>query len=231
MRIAAVIPAAGAGVRMGADRKKQYLLLGGVPILARTLGIFEQLDIIDEVIVAAPADDLDFIRADIVEAHGIFKVSKVVEGGVRRQDSVFIGLKAASQPCDLAVIHDGVRPLATLPLVTEAVEAAWRFGGSVVCAKAFDTIKQADDDGFVKWTPERRTMFRAQTPQVFRYDMILRAYERAAADGFEATDDSQLVERLGEKVKIVVGDEENIKITTPKDLAVAETILKKRGEW
>lgn len=230
MKTVAVIPSAGSGRRMGTEIKKQYLSLSGMPVLAWTLKAFQDADDINEIIVVVPADDLESTRQDIVEKYGIATATRVVAGGRLRFNSVFAGLQSIEGTCDVVVIHDGVRPLITPQLIKKAVNTARHFGAALVATPAVDTIKQMTEDGYVKWTPDRRTMYNAQTPQAFEYNLIMDAYRDAIKHNIESTDDCQLVERLGAKIVVVEGSIENIKITTDLDLVLAEYILAKRKE-
>lgn len=224
----AVIVAGGVGRRMGRNVPKQYLLLAGRPILARTLEVFEKTPAIDGVVVVVPRGHVAATRADIVKKYGFAKVRTVCQGGDRRQDSVLCGLRAIKEPCDVVAIHDGVRPFVTADQISRSVHVARHFGAALVAAPVTSTIKKIADDGFVIDTPERRKLMAAQTPQTFRYDLILAAFEEAAREDFRATDDSQLAERLGVMVVVVQGDADNIKITNPVDLELAEVIWRRR---
>jgi 2-C-methyl-D-erythritol 4-phosphate cytidylyltransferase len=228
-RTFALIPAAGMGKRMGASINKQYLKLGGMPILARTLAVFEQSPLISGICLVIPADEIPYCREQVVEAHGFRKVMAIVAGGAERQYSVMNGLtylareeQAAGD--DVVLIHDGVRPLITAELLQKSIDAARSGDGALVAVPAKDTIKIVQN-GLVVETPARETLWQAQTPQTFRFDLIYQAHCRAEQDGFTGTDDASLIERLGGRVRIVPGDYRNIKITTPEDLILAEAFL------
>lgn len=213
------------GRRMGGSMNKQYLLLDGKPILAHTLELFQQADCIDEICVVVPADEIEYCRTNVVEKYALKKVRQIVAGGAERQQSVLNGLRAlACQDEDVVLIHDGVRPFAPLAAVQRSIEAALAFDGALVAVPVKDTVKVVED-GFVAATPPRETLWLAQTPQTFRYQVIRAAHERAAAEGFSGTDDTSLLERIGMNVHIVRGDYRNIKITTPEDLILAEAFL------
>ncbi len=155
------------------------------------------------------------------------KVQKIIDGGETRQDSVYNGLKALSPDVDIVVIHDGARPLVEETLIQDSIEAAQKNGAVIAAIPLKDTVKKSQKNFFIKETLNREEIWRAQTPQTFKYDMILSAYHQAYKDKFCATDDAAIVERYGHKVKMIIGSEENIKITTPFDIIIAENFLKR----
>lgn len=228
-RVAAVIPAAGQGKRMGGDTAKQFLPLNGKPILAHTLEVFEASSLISDVVLVVAESEVDACRRDIVALYGCSKVTRVVAGGEERQDSVHQGLAALGSGVDLVAVHDAARPLITAEQLDWAVAAALRVGPAIVAVPVKDTVKVVGADGVITVTPDRRTLWAAQTPQIFPYPLLLAAHRRAAAEGFIGTDDASLVERLGETVRILEGWPENIKVTTPEDLLLAERILARRA--
>jgi 2-C-methyl-D-erythritol 4-phosphate cytidylyltransferase len=225
----AIIAAAGAGSRMAGDRPKQFLQLAGVPIIFHTLKPFEQCDSIQEIIVVLPAaESADFLA--LVQKYGVKKLSRVVPGGTTRAESVWRGLLAIrGATAEIIAVHDGVRPFVTAEEIDRTVAAARSHGAAILVAPAIDTIKEVDGGAVVK-TLERRQLCHALTPQCFRYELLRRAYERADVQDPAITDDSSLVEQLGEPVTIVEGSSRNIKITTQRDLLIAEAFLK-RGLW
>ncbi len=232
MKTIAIIPSAGMGTRMGSKRKN-YLKLLGIPVLAHTLKAFEAATGVESVILVTPAADIEFCRRNIVEKYRLKKVLKIVAGGKERQDSVARGLAAAieegedgSTP-DIVVVHDGARPLVTPELIEAAIAAAKKYGGAVVAVPVKDTIKEAGDS-FIKKTVPRENLWAAQTPQAFRTKILIKAHAAAARRGCLGTDESSLVERLGKKVALVPGFYENIKITTPEDLITAGGFLENR---
>lgn len=227
MKVIALIPAAGMGTRMNAGMNKQYLLLDGLPIVGRTIGVFEHSPIVDEIYVITPEPEIPFCREQVVERLGLRKVRAIVPGGKERQHSVMNGLRAIPDAADddVVIIHDGVRPFVTGDIIRRAVNVAAAGGGALVAVPAKDTIKVVRD-GIIRETPPRETLWQAQTPQAFRYGVIRNAHERAEAEGFLGTDDASLVERLGGEVRVVMGDYRNIKITTPEDIILAEAFLK-----
>jgi len=223
----ALIPAAGMGRRMGASINKQYLALAGLPIVARTISVFEECGFIDAIYLVIPADEIPFCREHVVAACGFRKVVEIVPGGKERQNSVMnglnaIGLRAGAD--DVVVIHDGVRPFITPNLLRESIDVARTCDGALVAVPAKDTVKTVRA-GVVIDTPPRETLWQAQTPQTFRFGRIHTAHLTAEREGFMGTDDSSLVERNGGCVRIVTGDYRNIKITTPEDLILAEAFL------
>lgn len=231
MTVTALIPAAGMGKRMGAGINKQYLLLCGKPILAHTLEVFEQACFVDEVYLIVPEDEIPYCRENVVERFGFTKVAKIVSGGSERQHSVLNGLRAIRSPGaqdTVVVIHDGVRPFLSIPVLRDSIETARLHDGALVAVPVKDTVKVVRD-GAVLETPLRNSLWLAQTPQAFRYGIIRDAHERAAMEGWLGTDDSSLVERLGKSVRIVAGEYGNFKITTPEDLILAEAFLKEKG--
>ena len=228
MKVVALIAAAGKGSRMGAREKKPYLILGGKPILAYTLSEFEKCSLIDETILVVSENEIEYSRGSIVEAFKFKKVSKVVAGGLKRQDSVWEGLKALKNYYELVMVHDGVRPFISQEILEKSIHETANHGATVVAVPVKETIKMVSEKAEVLETMDRSRVWAIQTPQTFKYDILKKAYEEAAKDGFYGTDDASLVERLGIKVKIIPGSYENIKITTPEDLALGEAILKRR---
>lgn len=215
---------------MGSTVPKQFLVLGGVPLLVHSLRVLETVPSIAEVILAVPDADREFCLREIVERQGFKKISKIVAGGVRRQDSVRHGLAAISTDVEIVVVHDAVRPFLTPDMVVKAIEQAVAHGASVVAIPMRDTVKHVGADGLIEKTVDRRGLWLAQTPQAFKRSLLMEAHRKAELDGVHATDDAQLVERLGQKVAIVEGSLENIKITRPEDLTIGEAILAARTQ-
>ncbi len=223
----ALIPAAGMGKRMGASINKQYLQLDGLPIVARTISVFEQSPAIEAIYLVIPEAEIPYCHEHVVAACGFRKVVEIVPGGRERQNSVMNGLRAMRPHLsdeDVVVIHDGVRPLITSELLRESIDVACGNDGALVAVPAKDTIKDVRD-GIVINTPDRESLWQAQTPQSFRFGVIYAAHQAAEQEGFIGTDDASLVERCGGAVRIVRGDYQNIKITTPEDLVLAESFL------
>ncbi len=223
--VVAVVPSAGQGTRMGGSTRKQYLSLGGVPLLAITLQVLQQISSIREIILSVPQDDIDECRRNIVEAFALGKVTQIVSGGIRRQDSVRNGLLAISHPPDLVLIHDGVRPFIQGEIVERCIGCAQQTGAAVVAMPIHDTVKRVDEQHVILETLNREELWQIQTPQVFRYDSLFAAHQRAQQERWEATDDAALIERAGHPVSVVEGSCFNIKITRPDDLIVGEAIL------
>jgi len=226
MRTVAIIPAGGSGKRLGSEIAKQYLLLQSLPVLVHTLLVFQKSDSIDEIVLVVPADDLAFVRGRIVKKYELRKVSAVVAGGRERQDSVRNGFLAIPEPCDVVIIHDGVRPFVTQDMIERVAKAAVEEGAASIGVPAKDTIKEATAENVVTATLPRSNLWQTQTPQAFQYDLLRRAFIRAGDDGYYGTDDASLVERTGAKVRMVAGSYENIKITTPEDLIVADALMR-----
>ena len=226
---ALVIPAAGRGARMGLGEPKPLVELMGKPILVWTLEPFFALDLGCQTVIPVSEGSADRIRRLLENYFGSSTGLKVVPGGTDRQGSVYNALLALSSEADIVIIHDAVRPFVEPRTVLESIEAARTVGAATVAVPVVDTIIAANENGTVRETLDRRELWAVQTPQTFQYDTILKAHEQAERDGIRATDDAELVRRLGLPVKIVQGSPDNIKITRPHDLMVAEQILEKRG--
>ncbi len=225
--ISAIVPAAGRGSRMGTPINKQFLMLKGKPILAHTLLALETCALIDEIVVVSSKDEIEYCQRTVIVPLGLKKVTHVIAGGLERQDSVANGLAAIRGKADIILVHDGARPFVTQKILLDTISNAQTHGAAGVAVRVKDTIKVVGEDGFVSNTPPRNELWAMQTPQAFKADLLIAAYEKAISDGFCGTDDSMLVERLGYKVKIVEGIYENIKITTPDDLILGELILER----
>jgi 2-C-methyl-D-erythritol 4-phosphate cytidylyltransferase len=220
----AIIAAAGTGSRMASDRPKQFLQLAGSPIIFHTLKPFELCESIQEVIVVLPAEESAAFLAHAGKL-GLRKLARVVPGGATRADSVKRGLLAIrAATAEIVAVHDGVRPFVTVEEIDNTIAAAERDGAAILATPVTDTIKLVEGEAVVK-TLERRHLRQALTPQCFRYELLRRAYEQADVNDPSLTDESALVERLGHQVTIVDGSARNIKITTPRDLLIAETFL------
>ncbi len=218
-----LILAGGRGQRMGGDRPKQYLMLGGISIIERTLRCFADDPRIDGIVLVLHREDMAYCRREILDRGGFGKVLSIVAGGAERSDSVRAGLAATKAEDEIILVHDAVRPFVSADLISRVVDASVEFGAALPALPVRETIKCVDR-GYVSATPPRNTLWGAQTPQGFHRDVLLRAH--AAADGGgEATDDAMLVEALGHRVKVVDGDEANLKITTSSDLRWAERHL------
>jgi 2-C-methyl-D-erythritol 4-phosphate cytidylyltransferase len=223
--VSAIIVAAGQGTRMQDTQRKQYLSLAGLPILTRTLVVFDKCELVEQIVVVIPQDDFNFCRKNILEPAGLAAKILLAPGGRRRQDSVFNGLKAVDPGCSIVAIHDGVRPFLQVDQLVECIEGARESGACIMGVPACETLKQVNASDHIIRTLKRDDVWLAQTPQTFHYDLIRSAHERARVEGYSATDDACLVERLGKAVKMVTGSRHNIKITIPEDLEMARYIL------
>jgi len=219
-KVGTIIAAGGSSRRMGDD--KLFALLGGKPVLARVIDACQKCHLVNQIVVVVNQKKEEQCRRLVAEERWS-KVSDVCPGGERRQDSVAAGLKRLNK-CDWVVIHDGARPLLTVDLIERGLEAAKETGAAIAAVPVKDTIKVAGDDRIVHQTPPRQNLWAVQTPQVFRVGIITEAYSRANED---VTDDASLVEQLGYKVKLYMGSYDNIKVTTPDDLASAEILWQK----
>ncbi len=226
MSVSVIIPAAGFGERMGAAIGKQFLLLDERPILVHTLERFEQSPDIDEIIVATQRSSFPIIE-EMQRKYSLTKLRPPVEGGERRQDSIARALKFVDPSAEIIAVHDAVRPFVRLKEISQSIETARYFGASILAVRAKDTMKLASTDGRVEKTLNRSSLWSVQTPQTFQRKILIDAYEFAAANDITATDDSYLAERIGILPIIVEGSYENIKITTPDDLLLAELLLKR----
>ena len=221
-KVGAIIVAAGQSSRMG-GADKIFSELDGRPLLARVIDIFQACEAIDEIVIVLGQENLKRGQM-IMENSNWEKVTALCQGGRRRQDSVKEGLKRLTD-CRWVVIHDGARPLLSPELIERGLVEAQKTGAAIAAVPVKDTIKIAAIDGFVRDTLQRDTLWAAQTPQVFRFDLISQAHERITED---VTDDAMMLEEMGYKVKLYMGSYDNIKVTTPGDLALVETILRKK---
>ncbi len=230
----AIITAAGKGTRLKSNISKQFLNLYGKPIVAHTLETFQNSSRINQVYLVVSSDYYDFCKKEIVEKYECNKVSKVILGGQTRQESVFNALIQVPGNTNIVSIHDGVRPLVTAGEIDKIVNKLIRENkkdkqvmGVIMAAPAYETIKKIKGNDLIEETVQRDLVWHAQTPQTFLYKAILKAHKDALEQNFLGTDDAGLVERAGYKVKIFRGRHENIKITTPTDLFLAELIMSK----
>lgn len=223
MKIAVIVPAAGKGIRLGAKVHKPFVLLGKDPIIVHTLKILDNSRCVDEIILVMNESDLPKARS-LVKKKGLKKIKKIVLGGKRRMDSVRNGLAEVGEDVDYVLIHDGVRPFLDNKIISAVLEGAKTFGAAITCVPVKPTIKEIEKGNFVAATLKRESLVEVQTPQAFKKDILVRAYQKAFDEGVDATDDSALVERLGIKVKAVLGSYKNLKITTPEDLEYAKAL-------
>ena len=221
----AIVLAAGQGKRMGTAVQKQYLEIQGKPVLYYSLDAFQKSSIIDEIVLVVGEGQKEYCQKEFVDKYGFTKVSKVVVGGTERYYSVWNGLQEVSE--GYVFIHDGARPFVSGEMIARAYEEVQKYGACVVGMPVKDTIKIADEDGFSRETPNRKDVWMIQTPQVFETGLVKEAYEALLHEKeISATDDATAVEQmLGRRVKLVVGSYENIKITTPEDLKIAQALL------
>lgn len=226
----AIVLSAGKGKRMGTDKPKQYLDLCGKPVLYYSLKAFQN-SFIDEIVIVASGSDFSFIKEEIIDRHGLNKAVKIVEGGAERYDSVLNGLRAAGG-CDYVFIHDGARPFIDDEILKRAYDTVVKYGTAIVAVPSKDTVKLVEEGVSVD-TPDRSRVWLMQTPQVFRYEEILNAYEKMKeaenlleSDGVKVTDDAMVMEYFGElPVHVSEGSYRNIKITTPEDMIIANAFL------
>ena len=225
--IAAIIVAAGEGRRMDTAIPKQFLPLSHRPVLAHTVLKFEDCDIVDQICVVASAQDLETCRKQVLEPLDLHTPVKLVVGGEVRQASVQKGLEALPTETNWVVVHDGVRPFVSPEQIRACIDGARDNGACILGIPITETLKKVTASGEIETTLKREILWRAQTPQVFAFEMLCHAHRMAADEGFVGTDDAVLVERLGQRVAIIPGSRFNIKITTPEDLALSEFILQR----
>ncbi|MDI6803441.1 MAG: 2-C-methyl-D-erythritol 4-phosphate cytidylyltransferase [Bacteroidota bacterium] len=217
-KVGVVIPAAGIGKRLGSNKPKQFLEIDGIPILQITLQKFQACDAVDCIVVVSHADFINEVTG-LVTKNDFTKITSIVNGGEHRQDSVWNGVKEIiKNDVEIILIHDAVRPFVTDEIIKNVIATSEKFGAAVPAVPLKDTIKVSDEKGFLIETLDRDKLFAVQTPQGFQKDLIVKAFEKAYTDNYYATDDANLVERLGEKIRLVEGDYKNIKITTKEDL-------------
>ncbi|WP_300463471.1 2-C-methyl-D-erythritol 4-phosphate cytidylyltransferase [Desulfobacula sp.] len=225
-----IIVAAGKGLRMGSKMKKQYLYLGKMPILTRTIMAFDRCDLVHEIVLVVPREEMGFCQQQMIDPFGLTKKIHLVTGGKYRQDSVLNGLTLIRDRmnCErntIVMIHDGVRPFVDHGLIESCIQKAGEYGACIPAVRITDTVKDVSGDGFIQQTLNRETLYKAQTPQTFKMALIWRAFEHAGATSFSGTDDASIVEHYGCKVMITRGSDLNIKLTTPDDLALGQYLL------
>ncbi len=235
--IAAIITAAGRGTRLQSNISKQFIQINGKPVLAHTLKSFQDAFRINNIYLVVPEDYIEYCREKIVKKYNFTKVKEIISGGPVRQDSVFNALNVIPKRCKIVAVHDGVRPLITADEINMLVENLvilnnqdLQAKGVLIAAPAYETIKKINDDHFIDMTIKRSQVCMAQTPQVFNFKELVYAYKKAYQDNFYGNDDAGLMERAGFKVKVIIGRHENIKITTPIDLFLAELIMRRDGK-
>jgi 2-C-methyl-D-erythritol 4-phosphate cytidylyltransferase len=213
---------------MGGSVPKQFLALGGQPLILYSLRVLQASSVINEIILAVPQSEMDYCLKEIVAKHHFTKVTKVVPGGHERQDSVRHALEAVHDDVDVVLVHDAVRPFLTEHMVEGVVKAARSKGAAIIALPMKDTVKQVGVDHVIERTVDRQSLWLAQTPQAFRRDWLLAAHRKAHAQGVHATDDAFLIEWHGHPVSVVEGSGDNIKVTRPEDIAIGEAILASR---
>jgi 2-C-methyl-D-erythritol 4-phosphate cytidylyltransferase len=222
VKITAVIVAGGKGTRMGASFNKVFLELCGKPIIAHTVEAFEKNPLIDEIVVVTGKNDIQ-AATEILRKYS--KISAIIEGGNERQQSVSNGINAASG--DIIAIHDGARALIGQSEINSVINDCIKYGAAALGVPCKDTLKEADDNGFIRKTIDRSRTYQIQTPQVFKAEIIKELHKKAELDNLQVTDDCAIAEQYGIRVKITEGSYNNLKITTPEDMAVGEIILRR----
>ena len=225
--VSAMVLAAGSGSRMKSKTPKQFMTLGDKPLIYYSLRTFEA-SVVDEIILVCRYEDIEFCREEVVKKYDFTKVRRIVAGGKERYDSVSKGLKALNKKSDIVMIHDGARPFVTNGMILSSISAARRYKACTTAVPAKDTIKVVDEDMFGIDTPDRKTLYQIQTPQTFDRKLLEEAYSRLRADEKKnITDDTMIVEKyMDQKVKIIDGSYENIKVTTPEDMKIAEVLIR-----
>ncbi|CEQ23135.1 2-C-methyl-D-erythritol 4-phosphate cytidylyltransferase [Paraclostridium sordellii] len=221
-----IIVAAGTGSRMKKDINKQFIKLDNKEIIAYTIDKFYINNEIDDIVVVIKKDEEDYFKENILEKYN-FKNIKIAYGGEERQDSVYNGIQKLDKTCEVVLVHDGARPFVTEEIINNSIQEAKKHNAVVVGVKVKDTIKVVGEEGNIVDTPNRKYLWSVQTPQVFKYDIITKAYENAYNENYYGTDDAMLVEKIGYDVKMIEGSYDNIKITTQEDLNFGEQILRK----
>lgn len=218
-----IIVAAGSGKRMNMGINKQFIKLNKKEIIAHTIEAFYKNKNIDEIIVCIKKEEEELFKKEIIDKNK-FENIKIAYGGKERQDSIYNGLRKLSNECNIVLIHDGARPFVDDRIINESISTAMEKKAVVVGTPVKDTIKIVND-GNIEGTPSRATLWSAQTPQTFEYNLIIRAYDEAYKNNYYGTDDSMLVENIGQKVTMIMGSYDNIKITSPEDIGIGEQIL------
>lgn len=222
--ISVIIAAAGLSSRMKTKVNKQFLNINSKPVLAHTIEAFQNCDYIDEIILVTQEIELENCRKDIVEKYRFDKVKKIIIGGSTREESVYNGIKEISEMTDIIISHDGARPFIKNKYIVNSIKNAIENNACILGVPVKDTIKVVGDNK-VEDTPKRDRLWAIQTPQTFKREILEKAYEKAFETGFTGTDDSSLVENIGVDVKVIVGDYNNIKITTLEDMIIANSIV------
>jgi len=227
-KVCAIIAAAGSGSRMGINFNKQFIKVKDKPILYYTLNAFDKNPFVDNIIITAKEDEIDFIKEEIICKYKLSKVSNIIAGGKERQDSVFNALKFLSD-FEIVLIHDGARPFVNKEIIENGIKNSIKFGAAACGVRPKDTIKLKGKNGFSSGTLNRDELFSVQTPQCFKYELIFEAHKRAFEQGAKYTDDTAVIESFGKNVYLYDGSYENIKITTPEDLIFANRIVEEKN--
>lgn len=228
-KAAAVVPAAGSGTRFIPGKSKTFFQLLGKPVVIWAIEALSCIEWITEIVPVFKQEEIEFAQ-ELIEKYSLPKVRKIAPGGAERQDSVLSGLRCLPPDTEIVLIHDGARPLLDTSVIERTLQALTGFDGSVASVPIKDTVKEAREDGEITMTLKRSTLWAAQTPQMFFYPRLIEAYEKASSEGLHCTDDSALIEKYGGRVSVAMGSYQNIKVTTPEDLAIAEAFLKARGD-
>ncbi|WP_406543282.1 2-C-methyl-D-erythritol 4-phosphate cytidylyltransferase [Clostridium ljungdahlii] len=224
----AIIVAAGKGKRMGTTINKQFIKIKGKPILYYSIRAFSINPLIDGIILVCAETEIEYCKREVVDKYGLQKVIKLVAGGKECQDSVFNGLGVLEKEnCSVVLIHDGARPFVTSKIIDDGIKYSNRYGACACGVRPKDTLKVREESGFSSSTLERKSLFAVQTPQCFKYDLIYDCHKKLMNEKMCVTDDTMVVERYGNKVYLYEGNYENIKVTTPEDLNIAESIVEK----
>ncbi|WP_138159191.1 2-C-methyl-D-erythritol 4-phosphate cytidylyltransferase [Peptoniphilus catoniae] len=222
--VCAIIAAAGMGKRMKRLVNKQFLEIDGAPILSHTIKKIEESKYIDYILIIIKQSDIHYV-GDIISKYGISLPFKIVYGGKERQDSIYNGLMNLPKDTQVVLTHDGARPFVSVEKIDKAIESVFETGACTLANPVKDTIKVSYNSNTVEYTPKREELWAVQTPQVFLKDVILKAYKQAFEENYYGTDDCSLVEKTGRKVKLILNDYKNIKITTPEDLILAKALV------
>lgn len=235
-KIAAIVPSAGIGKRFGSDKNKAFHLLMGKPVIVWSLELLESIENVAEIVPVFNKNDIQE-GSRLIKKYGISKIKKIAIGGKERQNSVYNALNLIEKDTDIVLIHDAARPLVEKAQVEQALKQLEGIEGIIIGVQPKDTIKElfykthkGKKELFVKKTLDRKSLLAVQTPQIFKYNVLLKAYKKAMRKGFYSTDDAALVEKFGGKIKIMLGSYSNIKITTPEDIETTRVLIKKRKE-
>ena len=228
IKLAVIVPAAGSGTRMGSRLPKPFLKLQDLTILEHTIRCFAKMEAVTQIVISTSEEWMDEVNAILNKYKEDVEKLSVVTGGDERQYSIYNAFSVIDEGIPLIAVHDAVRPFISEELVINCSKSAQEFGGAIIAVPAKDTIKKIDLDFSIVVTPDRSSLWQAQTPQIFKRELLISAYKSALESGFLGTDDASLVERIGGTVKVIEGDRRNLKITYPIDLKIAELILEEQ---